>query len=73
MGEDKDENDLLIRYGFPEDIWYAQEMKHKTFLLFKTSKRPFSPPERSTVGVIQVLKDRQWTDKQTLMCFICFG
>ena len=21
MGEDKDENDLLIRYGFPEDIW----------------------------------------------------
>lgn len=23
MGEDKDENDLLIKYGFPEDIWYA--------------------------------------------------
>lgn len=22
MGEDKDENDLLIRYGFPEDIWF---------------------------------------------------
>jgi len=25
MGEDKDENDLLIRYGFPEDIWCVTE------------------------------------------------
>ena len=25
MGEDKDENDLLIRYGMPEDIWYVGE------------------------------------------------
>ena len=23
MGEDKEENDLLIQYGFPEDIWYG--------------------------------------------------
>lgn len=25
MGEDKDENDLLIRYGMPEDIWCVGE------------------------------------------------
>jgi hypothetical protein len=32
MGEDKDENDLLIRYGFPEDIWCVKTQEHPTRL-----------------------------------------
>ena len=33
MGEDKDENDLLIRYGFPEDIWCVTEGVFLFFVL----------------------------------------
>lgn len=34
MGEDKDENDLLIKYGFPEDIWYVVKWKEEEMQYF---------------------------------------
>ena len=43
MGEDKDENDLLIKYGFPEDIWYVRNLAVNWNCLVPTKSSPSSP------------------------------
>mmetsp|Transcript_8224 Transcript_8224/g.12499 ORF Transcript_8224/g.12499 Transcript_8224/m.12499 type:complete len:94 (+) Transcript_8224:616-897(+) len=46
MGKDKYENELLIKYGWPEDVWFHVDNLSSAHVYLRTKK---SPPDLSKI------------------------